>query len=130
MSSFHADAGRALWGNWKGFEMSMMTKLVSASGGLALALFAGSGIASAAPNVEAIVNSTCTYPQVMAALNVQSPDAASKIQANPMANAWLQSLIAAPPEQRRTMIQQAVAVPEVQQNAGLINQVANTCKNY
>jgi hemophore-related protein len=97
---------------------------------VALALSAGGGIASARPDVEAIVNSTCTYPQVMAALNVQSPDAANKITSNPMANGWLQSLIAAPPEQRRTMLQQAQGVPEVQQNAGLINQVTNTCNNY
>jgi hemophore-related protein len=114
----------------RGSKMALMTKLAAATGGLTLALIAGSGIASAGPNVDAIVNSTCTYPQVMAALNVQSPEAANKITSNPMANGWLQSLIAAPPEQRRAMIQQAQGVPEVQQNAGLINQVANTCNKY
>ena len=37
------------------------TKLVVASAGAALALSTGAGIASAQPDVEAIVNSTCTY---------------------------------------------------------------------
>ena len=78
--------------------MRSTTKLVVAIGGLALSLTAGAGIASAAPDVSAIVNSTCTYPQVMAALNAQSPQMAKQISGNPAANAWLQALINSGPE--------------------------------
>lgn len=56
--------------------MALTAKLVVGSGAVALSLVAGGGIASADPDVTAIVNTTCTYPQIMAALNEQSPAAA------------------------------------------------------
>jgi hypothetical protein len=79
-------------------------KLVVASGGMALSLTAGAGIASAEPDVSPIINSTCTYPQVMAALGDQSPELADQLSTTPAANAWLQGLIAASPDQRRIMV--------------------------
>jgi hemophore-related protein len=111
-------------------RMRLMTKLVAGSCGLAFALTTGAGIASAQPDVSPIINSTCTYPQVMAALNAQSPDMANQISSNPMATAWLQQLVASPPAGRRQMVQQAQGVPAVQQYTGLIFQVAGTCNNF
>jgi len=110
--------------------MKLKMRMAAGLGGLALALAAGSGIASAQPDVNAIANSTCTYPQVIAALNAQSPDAAAKITGNPLATAWLQQLVASPPDQRRAMIAQYQNVPEVQEYSGVISGVTNTCKNY
>lgn len=107
-----------------------MTRLAAGSCGLALSLVAGGGIASAVPDVSPIINSTCTYPQVMAALTAESPDAANQVSSNPIANAWLQQLVASPPEGRRQMVQQAQGVPALQQYTGLIFQVAGTCNNY
>ncbi len=107
-----------------------MMKMVVAVGGLASALTTGVGIASAEPDVSPIINSTCTYPQVMAALNAQSPQLASQLSDSPTANAWLQQLIAAPPDGRRAMIAQAQSVPAVQQYTPVILQVANTCNNF
>lgn len=111
-------------------KMLSSTKLAVAVGGLALTLTAGAGIASAEPDVGVIVNSTCTYPQVMAALNAQSPDLANQLSANPAATAWLQSLIASPPDGRRQMVRQAQTVPAIQQYTPVIMQVANTCNNF
>ena len=105
-------------------------KLVAASSGLAMALTTGAGIASAQPDTSVIVNSTCTYPQVMAALNDQSPDLANQLSKTPAATGWLKSLIAAGPEQRRVMVAQAQAMPGVGQYTPVIMQVANTCNNY
>ena len=51
--------------------MPLTTRSIVGAGGLLLSLIAGGGIASAAPDVSALSNSTCTYPQVMAALNAQ-----------------------------------------------------------
>jgi hemophore-related protein len=48
----------------------------------------------------------------------------------PLATAWLQQLIAAPPEGRRVMVAQAQGVPAVQQYTPVILQVANTCNNF
>jgi hemophore-related protein len=114
----------------KGDDMSFKTRMVVGMFGAASALIVGSGVASAAPDINAIVNSTCSYPQVMAALNAQDPGAAKKISSNPMANAWLQQLVASGPEQRRTMIAQYQNVPAVQQYSGVISGVTATCNNF
>jgi hemophore-related protein len=110
--------------------MLSRTKLVVAFAGLALSLSAGAGIASASPDASAIVNSTCTYPQVMAALNDQSPETANELNANPLAVGWLQGLVAAPPDQRAQMVQQVQSNPALQPYMPVIYQVANTCNNY
>jgi hemophore-related protein len=110
--------------------MLSRTKLVVAFAGLALSLSAGAGIASATPDASAIVNSTCTYPQVMAALNDQSPETANELNANPLAVGWLQGLVAAPPDQRAQMVEQVQGSPALQPYMPVIYQVANSCNNY
>ena len=85
---------------------------------------AATGTAGAQPDIDAVVNSTCTYPQVTAALNDQAPDAA----ADPQVTGWLQQLIASPPDQRRGMVAQVEG--QLQPYAGLITQIAHTCNNY
>ena len=110
--------------------MRLTTKLVVATSGLAMALTAGAGVASAQPVEDAIVNSPCTYPQVIAALNAQSPDLANQLEAAPAATAWLRGLIAASPQQRRQLVAQAKAMPGVEQYTGVITQVAYTCENF
>ncbi|SEH92062.1 hemophore-related protein, Rv0203/Rv1174c family [Mycolicibacterium rutilum] len=110
--------------------MRTATKLVVASGGLALLLGAGAGVASAQPVDDVIVNSTCTYPQAIAALEAQDPKLAQQLQAEPAATGWLKSLIAASPDQRRVMVAQARAFPGVQPFIPVITAVANTCQNF
>jgi hemophore-related protein len=107
------------------------TKLVVTScAGLALALSNGAGIASATPDASAIINSTCTYPQVMAALNDQSPETANEVNTNPVAAGWLQGLVAAPPDQRAQMVQEVQGIPALQSYMPVIFQVANSCNRY
>ena len=101
-----------------------------AAAGMALSLGIGSGTASAQPDVNAVVNTTCTYPQVIAALNKQSPASAREFTANPAAVGWVQNFLASPPDQRRAMIQQVLSIPGAQPYTGLVLQVANTCSNY
>jgi hemophore-related protein len=110
--------------------MLSKAKLAVFSAGLACSLSIGAGIASAQPDTSAIVNSTCTYPQVMAALNDQNPGVAAELNAQPVAVGWLQSLVAAPPGQRARMVQQVQSLPALQPYMPLIFQVANTCNNY
>jgi hemophore-related protein len=106
-----------------------LTKL-AAAGGLALSLLAGAGIASADPDLGPAINTTCTYPQVVAALNAQSPAAAARFNSSPSAQGWLQSFLASPPAQRAQMAQQAEGMPGAAKYIGLIGQIANTCNNY
>jgi hemophore-related protein len=98
--------------------------------GLAFSLSTGAGMASAQPDVSAIVSSTCTYPQVMAALNDQNPGVANELNANPLAVGWVQGLVAAPPDQRAQMVQQVQGAPELQPYLPVIFKVAKTCNNY
>src|SRR3979409_1737501 len=105
--------------------MLSRTKLVVAAAGLALSQSAGAGIASATPDASAIINSTCTYPQVTAALNDQAPETANELYANPLAVGWLQGLVGAPPDQRAQMIQQVQGMPGVQPSLGVVPQGAH-----
>ncbi|HVQ50640.1 MAG TPA: hemophore-related protein [Mycobacterium sp.] len=110
--------------------MLSRTKLVVAAAGVALSLSAGAGIASATPDASAIINSTCTYPQVTAALNAQSPETANELNSNPLAAGWLQNLVAAPPDQRAQMIDQVQGIPALQSYMPVIFQVAGSCNRY
>lgn len=114
----------------EGTHMRTTTKLAFASGGLALLLSTGAGVAAAQPVEEAIVQSNCTYPQVTAALQAQDPVLAQQLQATPAADGWLRSLIAAPPDQRRVMVNQVKALPGMQPLIPVITSVATSCHNY
>jgi len=112
-----------------------MVKLSSATlfasvGCLALSLTAGAGVASADPGFDAVINTTCSYPQAVAALNAQSPAAAAEFNASPTTQAWLQSFLASPPSQRQVMLNQVQAIPRLSQYAGVMVSVASTCSNY
>ena len=78
----------------------------------------------------AIVNTTCNYSQVMAALNAQDPAAAGKFNSSPIAQSYLHQFLAAPPPQRQAMAQQAMNTPGAAQQFGLVQQVAATCNNF
>jgi hemophore-related protein len=107
-----------------------LTRLAAAAGGLALSLLAGAAIASADPDMGAAINTTCSYPQVVAALNAQSPAAAAKFNNSPMAQGWLHNFLASPPAQRAQMAQQAEGMPGAAQYVGLIGQIATSCNNF
>ena len=95
-----------------------------------LSLLAGAGIASADPGIDAAINTTCTYPQVVGALSAQSPAAAARFNQSAMAQGWLRSFLASPPPQRAQMAQQAEGMPGAAQYIGLIGQIAGTCNNF
>jgi hemophore-related protein len=106
------------------------TRLIVAGGGLALSLAIATGVASADPDLGPLLNTTCTYPQAVAALSAQSPASAQQLAASPVAQGWLRSFLGAPLDQRQRMIQQVQNLPGAQQYEGLVLQVANSCQNY
>ena len=105
-------------------------KLVASVGCLALSLTAGAGIASADPGTDAVINTTCSYPQAVAALNAESPAAAAEFNGSPTVQAWLRSFLGSSPAQRQVMLNQVQSLPALSQYAGLVVQIANTCSNY
>ena len=107
-----------------------LSRLAVAVGGLALSLTAGAGVASADPDLGRIVNTTCNYSQVTAALNAQDPAAAAEFNDSPEAQSWLRSFLASPPGQRQRMLQEVQGMAGTEQYVGTVAQLANTCNNY
>ena len=107
-----------------------LTRLAVAVGGLALSLTAGAGVASAGPDLGAAINTTCSYSQVVSAMNAQDPAAAAQFNASPLAQSYLRQFLASPPPQRQQLAQQALAVPGAGQQVGLVLSLAGTCNNY
>lgn len=106
------------------------TRLAAAVGCLALSLTAAAGVAAANPGADPVIDTTCSYPQVVSALNAQNPAAAAQFNATPVAQSWLSSFLASSPDQRRQMVQQVQSAPEAQPYLGAFQAVANTCNNY
>ncbi|OBH44995.1 hemophore-related protein [Mycobacterium mantenii] len=106
-----------------------LSKLGVAVGSAAVALTAAAGIASADP-ADAIINTTCNYGQVIAALNATDPAAAQQLNSSPMAQSYIRNFLASPPAKRQQMAQQIQAMPSAQKYYDDINQVAVTCNNF
>ncbi|MBX5487801.1 MAG: hemophore-related protein [Mycolicibacterium hassiacum] len=104
----------------------------------ALAVFAtsltigtlGTGTAAADPDpsLDPFVNTTCTYDQVMAAVNAQSPAAAAAF--GPKQRELIHIFLAAPPEKRREYAAQVRSLPQNRPILPLIERVFATCNNF
>src|ERR1700756_2806898 len=110
-------------------ELSVI-RLAVAGGGLGLSLTVGAGAASADPDLGPIINTTCNYGQVMAALNAQDPAAAAQFNQSPVAQSYLHQFLNSPPSRRMAMAQQIASSPGAEQQFGLVQQVAATCNNF
>ncbi|MGA7053218.1 MAG: hemophore-related protein [Mycobacterium sp.] len=106
-----------------------LTRLAAGVGGAGVALALTAGVASADP-LDAAVNTTCNYGQVMAALNATDPGAAAQFNASPMAQSYLQRFLSSPPSQRRQMANQIAAMPGAAQYVNDLSTVAGSCSNY
>lgn len=106
-----------------------LTALSAGVGAVAMSLTVGAGVASADP-VDAVINTTCNYGQVVAALNATDPGAAAQFNASPVAQSYLRNFLAAPPPQRAAMAAQLRTVPGAAQYIGLVESVAGSCNNY
>lgn len=107
-----------------------LTRLAVAASSLALSLSAGAGLASANPDLGPIINTTCNYSQVNAALNAENPAAAADFNASPIAQSWLRSFLSSPPDKRQRIANQIQAMPEAQAYLGTMTSVAGSCSNY
>lgn len=85
------------------------TTLTSGLAAIGFSSAVATGLASAQPDLSPLVNTTCTYQQVMAALGgAQAPDLAAELSKYPPAQAKLQKkFLAAPIDTRQKLIQQA-----------------------
>ncbi|WP_422746041.1 hemophore-related protein [Mycobacterium sp. WMMD1722] len=109
------------------------TTLAVTLGGFAAALpmsmFVSAGAASA-QDLSPIVNTTCSYEQVVAALNDQQPALANQLAAQPTSQAMLRSFLASPPPQRQATATQLAGYPGAQSVIGPLLGIAGSCNNY
>ncbi len=110
--------------------VKLWASLAAAAGGLAVSLTAGAGIASADPDLDRVINSTCSYDQVNAALNAQYPEAAAEFSSSPMAQGFLHQFIDGSPDQRVRMAGEIQAMPAAQPYLQTMMQVAKICNKY
>jgi len=102
------------------------------------------GVASAQPGDGPLIETTCSYAQLEAALQVEAPEASARLAERPDAQAKLQELVALPVDQRRQRLQQFLDrnpdvrakieqkrnTPEGQQKVQMLARIADTCHNY
>jgi hemophore-related protein len=100
--------------------------LIAAVSGAALSFVIGTAVASADP----LIDTTCTYPQVVAALNSENPVLAEKLNGNPLAAAMVGNFLSAPPSERAQLVQEYQATSWGQKYFGQMAAIANTCNNY
>ena len=109
-----------------------LTRLFVGVGGLALSLTAGVGVAAADPNLDSAVNTTCTYPQFVAALNAQNPLYGSTLISSPQMQGDLQTFLAEPPasERRQRFAKNVANNPANQQLLPILQKAFDTCSNF
>lgn len=110
-------------------RMRSYAKVLIASGGLVLSLTAGAGLASA-QDLSPIINTTCSYPQVLGALTAQDPAAASELTSSPMAVGIVQDFLASPVPQRQVTAQRLQGMPAAQQYLDTMLMVAGSCNSF
>lgn len=110
------------------------TKMAVTIAGLAaaapLALGVSAGTAAAQPDYGPIVNTTCTYDQVIRALNDQRPDLAGQFAGQPAGQAALRNFLASPPAQRQATVTMLQGNPTARAYFGPIMQIAGSCNQY
>jgi hemophore-related protein len=103
-----------------------------------------SATASALPLDGPLIETTCSYEQLAAALQVQAPQASARLAEHPDAQAKLRALIALPVDQRkdrvngfldrnpdvRARIEDKRNTPEGQQKVATLARIAGTCHDY
>jgi hemophore-related protein len=107
-----------------------LTRLAVAVCGLALPLAAGAGIASATPDLGPAVNTTCTYPQLVSALNAQGPEVGAAFSQSPVLQAGLVQFLASGPAKRTEIAQEMVNAPQFAPYLGTVAQAFNTCNSF
>jgi hemophore-related protein len=107
-----------------------LTGLTAAVGGLAVSLAAAAGVASAQPEFEPMINTTCTYDQAMAAVHAENPMAAQYLDSSPPNLEFLRVFISSSPDQRRNLISQVRNNPGAAEAFPVIQQMFASCQNY
>lgn len=110
-----------------------MRKLLIATAALTAALVFAP-VASADPNINSVLKTTCTFEQVNAAIHDKYSKAAAELDGNPMAQAAIRHFLHANPKKRKDMLAKALKDPNtavtVKKYVPVMEKVAKTCHKY
>jgi hemophore-related protein len=106
------------------------TTLAVAAGGVALTLTAGAGLAGAEPNVDPMVNSTCTYEQAMTAVRTENPMAAQYLDQSPPNQQFLRVFLNSPHDERVSLLNQIKGNQGAAQALPVFQQMLASCTKY
>ena len=118
--------------------------LIGACLATTIVLIAASGPASADPVGTPLIETTCSYEQLDATLQVEAPQLAERLAQNSNAQNELRNFLALPVDKRHQRVQdlfarnpgwqqkidQKRATPEGQEKVAMMKRVANTCHGY
>ena len=107
-----------------------LSKLVIVGGGLALSLGVGAGVASATPDLGPAVNTTCSYPQIVSAVNAQGPEIATAFNQSPQLQVGVQAFLASGPAKRQQMAQEFANAPGIGPYLPAIQNAFATCNSF
>ncbi len=122
----------------------LLVKVAAGVGVLTAVSLCGAGIAIADPGDGPLIETTCSYAQLMAALQVEGPAASARLAEHPDAQAKLQEFVALSVDQRKQRLQQFLDrnpdvrakidqkrnTPEGQAKIQMLAGIAATCHNY
>ncbi|BBX04082.1 hemophore-related protein [Mycolicibacterium moriokaense] len=111
-------------------KKTTFTRLAVAASGLALSVTAGAGIAAAQPNIDAMVNSTCTYDQAIRAVNAENPMAAQYLAQSPPNQEFVRVFLSSSKDQRISLLNQIKNNPGIDQAIPVFTQMMTSCVNY
>ncbi len=77
-----------------------------------------------------MVNTTCSYDQVVGAMNAERPDLAQQFSAQPVGQAMLRNFLASGPAERQRTATQIANTPGASRYFDGIAQIITTCNNY
>ncbi|OMC34095.1 hypothetical protein A5740_10675 [Mycobacterium sp. GA-1841] len=106
------------------------TKLAVAAAGVAMALSAGAGLASAEPDLGPMVDSPCTYDQAMKAVHAENPMAAQYLDQSPPNQQFLRVFLSSPRDERVNLLNKIKGNPGVDQALPVFTQMMTSCTKY
>ncbi|OBG81530.1 hypothetical protein A5733_01120 [Mycobacterium sp. NS-7484] len=106
------------------------TKLAVTAAGVAMALSAGAGLASAEPDLGPMVDSTCTYDQAMKAVHTENPMAAQYLDQSPPNQQFLRVFLSSPRDERVNLLNKIKGNPGVDQALPVFTQMLTSCTKY
>jgi hemophore-related protein len=117
-----------------------LTRLAAVICGLALSLTVAPEVASAAPdegsivNNSSLINTTCSYRQVVSAIAARSPADYNRFTSSTVAQHFVRGFVQATPDERQPLVESTMTTPQAWPSREALVEflvpAVNTCNSY